>query len=1171
MSNKTAHRILIVDDHLGFRKSLELRLQVEGYDTLAVAGARHALREMERAAGAYDLVLMDQRLENQRAGIEATRTITRRWPDTEVVVMTGYGDREASMAAMEAGACRYVYKTGKVVSEIVNIVEALDDMRDLERQLRDPSAERGWLQNIILDLGCGIAIIDRSYRVLYLNDAGKELVDKGAQIGGICWVEFYRAYTQDEPCPNCPVRVLYEGREPIKVIKLSAGGDRYIETTATLLKKDDKIIGAIKAGRDVTDREHLFQMERGMVGTLSLDERLNVILMGIKVLGYDRVRLYLLSPDGEALVGRVQIGGTRAESFLEVRLRLEEDAYSRNTLKKGKPILYKPGDLGPNPLWIDELLDKHGIPWIDLPLLVNGQPVGLISLDNKHSGKRLKKGELTRLMPYANSAAQAIATAREHEAVRTRALGLEKLREVDAEITRTPLERREVLRRIVRACLELTGANSADIRLIERDKLVLMASVGVFSEVLAQELPMSQVHIPCVWVARTGTRYLANQAQEDKYVIEWKSKLMDESDLRILGSLGSYVSYPLEVGDKTIGVLFLQSEKPDFFTDEICTIVEDFRSRAAIAIENAQLFEEIQRRLRELNSLFEVGRNINTVLNEDQLLQIIVEAAVQAIPASDRGSMHLLDEGEGQLTIRASVGYSLEVARVVRLKVGEGLAGLVVQTGQPLIVESFQADSRVARHDAHPEVAEIKSSVCAPLTTRERIIGTLSVDSVQQEGAFSAEDARLLSVLANQAAIAIENARLHTDTEKKAIQLDALLKISQHITAQLELNPVLARIVEYALEQLKADVVILRTYDQRKDQFEEPVFAGSLYQEEKEKYKVVTKESVIYKVIRRDEPYYADDAEHDPIMTREFTKRERVKASVGCPLKVGGEPVGVMFVNYRVPHRFTEAEKSTISLFAQSAAIAIQNARQYQSVSERLETASATAMFLSAMSAWSHGVAQDTFILRAYAEALRGCIARPDAQIRSILDKIESKADAIANIIPDLPSSDIEKAEFIKLSSIFEDLREGRKEEIASHCIEVESDLDALPPLYINSQLVSEALDHLIQNAIRAMPQGGKLTVSGKVVGRSVLVEVGDTGTGMPREIQEQLFKGRVLGRDKSRMGVGLMLARMYINQCGGDITLVHSDEKGSVFAFDLPFAGTDGSDLGHESFDEEV
>jgi len=229
-------------------------------------------------------------------------------------------------------------------------------------------------------------------------------------------------------------------------------------------------------------------------------------------------------------------------------------------------------------------------------------------------------------------------------------------------------------------------------------------------------------------------------------------------------------------------------------------------------------------------------------------------------------------------------------------------------------------------------------------------------------------------------------------------------------------------------------------------------------------------------------------------------------------------------------------------------------------------------MFLSAMSAWSHGVAQDTFILRAYAEALRECIARPGEQIKSILDKIESKADAIANIIPDLPSSsDVAQRELVKLSSIFEDLWGRRKEEIASHHIEVESNLDALPPLYINSQLVSEALDHLIQNAIRAMAQGGKLTVGGRVVGKRVLVEVGDTGMGMPREIQEQLFKGRVLGHDKSRMGVGLMLTRMYINQCGGDITLVHSDEKGSVFAFDLPFAGTDGSDLRHESFDEEV
>jgi GAF domain-containing protein/two-component sensor histidine kinase len=811
--------------------------------------------------------------------------------------------------------------------------------------------------------------------------------------------------------------------------------------------------------------------------------------------------------------------------------------------------------------------DENGNALLVFPLRSPaGLTVGTVTLCNRFPIDHFveHREEVLEIAGFLSQAAQAIATIREKQALfqreQQRAQELEGLNEV-ALIMTAALDTKELLAKIVESAWKVAGADYVGVVLVGKDG-TLDTSVDDFQDV------------PPLHLRARGQGKTREVIHTAKPIVVDSVSAGDSSEHNpaIVGAgVESYAGFPIMSRGRVLGVLFVYNRHPGAFREQI-PLLTTFANQAAVALENAQLFEEIQRRLRELNSLFEVGRNINTVLDEDQLLRIIVEAAVQAIPTADKGSMHLLDEGGGRLTIRASVGYGLEVAKVVRLRIGEGLAGLVVQTGQPLIVENFHTDSRVVWHDAHPDIAEIKSSVCAPLATRERtVIGALSVDSVQQIGAFSAEDARLLSVLANQAAIAIENARLHTDTERKATQLNTLLKISQDITAQLELNPVLARIVKYALEQLKADVVILRTYDHRKDQFEEPVFAGSLYQEEIEKEKVVTKDSVIYKVIHRDEPYYADDAEHDPIMTREFTKRERIKASVGCPLKVGGEPVGVMFVNYRVPHRFTEVEKSAISLFAQSAGIAIQNAWQYQSVSEKLETASATAMFLSAMSAWSHEVAQDTFILRTDAKALRECIAQPDDQIRSILDKIESKADAIANIIPDLPSSDIEKGEFIKLSSIFEDLRERREEEIASHYIEVESDLEALPPIYTNSQLLSEALDHLISNAIKAMPQGGKLTVRGKVIGKRVLVEVGDTGIGMPMKIQKQLFKGRVLGRDKSRTGIGLMLARMYINQCGGDIMLARSDEKGSIFALDLPFVSTDGSDLSHELFEEEA
>jgi GAF domain-containing protein/signal transduction histidine kinase len=921
MSNKTAHRVLIVDDDLGFRKSLELRLQVEGYDTLAVAGARDALREIERAAGAYDLVLMDQRLESPWAGIEITRTITRRWPGTEVVVMTGYGDREASVDAMKAGACRYVYKTGKVVSEIVNIVEALDDMRELERQLLEPSTERGWLQDIILGLGCGIAIVDRSYRVLYLNDEAKRLVDKDAQIGGICWVEFYRAYTQDEPCLNCPVRALYEGREPIKVIKISASGDRYVEMAATPLRRDNKIVGAIVASTDVTDREHLFQMERGMVGTLSLDERLNVILQGIKVLGYDRVRLYLLSPDGEALVGRVQIGGTRAESFAEIRLPLGEDAYSRNVLGQKEPAIYKPGDLGPIPLWIDELLDKHGIPWIDLPLLVKGQPIGLISLDNKHSRRPLKKSELTRLMPYANSAAQAIVTAREHEAVRSRALELEKLREVDAEITRTPLEMREVLRRIVRTCLELTGADSGNIRLQEGRKLAQMARIGRLSAILGQKLPMSQDHIPCVWVARTGKRYIANQAQEDEHIIECRSKTTDESDLRILESLGSYVSYPLRVGGDTIGVLSLQSKEQDFFTDQICRMIEDFQSRAEIAIENAQLFEETQRRIRDLEIVNDIVQIIGTKLDTQDLLQAIVSQIADQLKCI-HCTLFFPQKEKGELLLVPQVtnGLREEQTMTRRFKPGEGLVGWVFQHGESLVLPDAREDPRFSPARLDPD--RPRSMLVAPVKVGDQTIGVISADQ-DEFGWFSESDRRLVDALARQVGIAIE----------RATALGLLRDIGNRIISAQKVDDILQQIVSGAIKltNTTSGVIHLTSEDGKsviKSFQHPPDFAHPKPRMDKE-------EGVTRQVITTGETLVFSDIHQDTRVNPVLY--DRFRSMIVIPLKHMQQVIGVLYLYDAVPHGFTETEVSLLSTLASQAAIAIVNARLLQNTSEALE------------------------------------------------------------------------------------------------------------------------------------------------------------------------------------------------------------------------------------------
>jgi signal transduction histidine kinase len=102
---------------------------------------------------------------------------------------------------------------------------------------------------------------------------------------------------------------------------------------------------------------------------------------------------------------------------------------------------------------------------------------------------------------------------------------------------------------------------------------------------------------------------------------------------------------------------------------------------------------------------------------------------------------------------------------------------------------------------------------------------------------------------------------------------------------------------------------------------------------------------------------------------------------------------------------------------------------------------------------------------------------------------------------------------------------------------------------------LQKVADHLIQNAVKAMPNGGRLTFSGYVAGARAYIKVTDTGAGIPAEIQDQLFIRRVHGDDHIGGGMGLLLTRIYLFACGGGIRLDRSDAEGTTFIFHLPIA----------------
>jgi len=520
-----------------------------------------------------------------------------------------------------------------------------------------------------------------------------------------------------------------------------------------------------------------------------------------------------------------------------------------------------------------------------------------------------------------------------------------------------------------------------------------------------------------------------------------------------------------------------------------------------------------------------------------------VEAAV-FVTGAEEGSLLLVDQGTGELYLRAARGLGEKFARGFRLRVEDSIAGQVVKTGQPIL-----------HHTQDEEMLKVKtgylvkSLVNVPLKAKDTVIGVLGVDNKASSKPFTDNDVYLLSALADYAAIAIENAWLYKDIEDKAAQLDTLLKIAQSTTSQLDLELVLQMIVDSAVTKLGADVATLYLYNPIRDEFPSPVTAGQIYHPEE--MIPPTKDSVVYRMLRQEGLYLAHDAPHDEVMARGFTHREKIKSSAGFSLRVGGEPVGAMFVNYRRSHRFTEGETNIFTLFAQSAAIAIQNAQLYQTVSERLETASAMAWAGTASSLWAHEVQQNTFTICTDVATLRSRIS--DRGVQDILDRIETTANALAEVVPSLPSRDVE--ETVDLARVLKDVLKTRSKELQKQNIQVQSNLETLPRVRANHPWLVEAFDGLTKNALRAMPSGGDLAFTGRVVGNRVLVDVVDSGQGFPDQLRNQLYKGRVVGPGRGGMGIGLLLVKTILNRYGGDIGLPYSDERGNVFPVQLPLA----------------
>ncbi len=246
-----------------------------------------------------------------------------------------------------------------------------------------------------------------------------------------------------------------------------------------------------------------------------------------------------------------------------------------------------------------------------------------------------------------------------------------------------------------------------------------------------------------------------------------------------LRNMLSQLAVPLRRKGKVIGALNLLNKVEGAFTPQDEALLRQFAAHVAVAIENARLFKSERHYVDTLETLAEIGREMSSILDLDALLTRIASLTKRLIDYRTFGIL-LLDEDTQHLEMKLAVRYG-QGAESKNFRLGEGLVGWAAQHKEPVLVSDVSQDPRYINL-----VADARSELVIPMLIKDRCIGVFDLESPELD-AFSKEHQELLTLLASQAAVAIDNARLYEEVRRNEERIEKELRFARRV--QLALLP----------------------------------------------------------------------------------------------------------------------------------------------------------------------------------------------------------------------------------------------------------------------------------------------------------------------------------------------------------------------------------------------
>ncbi len=567
----------------------------------------------------------------------------------------------------------------------------------------------------------------------------------------------------------------------------------------------------------------LYELSKTLQQTLDLDETLDIAIKTFTQLGFDRVRIYFYDDKEHMFYGK-KANDITFEKFKGIKVPItSEHSKVYHCFTQKTPIIRKEEKDN----YYSKVLQKKGVyESASLPLVNKEHVLGMISLDNKYSKKKIPEESLPYLMTFVNQISVAIENSLLYASSIRRLNRLSTIYDI-AKLSSTTFDLELVLNQIVLRITKIIAIDFCSILILDEEKKMLIPEIAyAVSKGKISVPPLKlQDSISGEVISTKKTMYIKEVLKEEKYAY----KMIAENQ-----HLKSMLCIPLMVDNIAIGTLSVYNKKIRRFSQDEINLLEALADHAAIIVKKTELYNKIIKDNENFSLLIEMGRVLNSTLKTDDLLRLCLEKTVEFTKA-DFGFILILEDNV--LRFKYTKGYSQTNVDKIQLRVGEGVSGYAALIGMPVIINNVEQESKYIKINE-----QTKSEAAIPIMRNSKVIAVLDLESNSYNN-FS-KYSQALQLLTNQIAVAIENANLYDEislfNEKLKHEIEVATRELREKNKELEkMDKLKSDFVSNVSHELRTPLTSIKGYTQLL--YEEKI--GPIDEKQKQCLKIVLEES----------------------------------------------------------------------------------------------------------------------------------------------------------------------------------------------------------------------------------------------------------------------------------------------------------------------------------------